>query len=71
MRRERNRDEIGLITERVCPICGKQFIIHDLQDYTYKMTLNKKDIQYYCSWTCYRKAEKERESKGLRWRRVL
>ena len=39
---------------RVCPICNKEF--YTGKDYTYK--INKHKIAYYCSYTCFRKAER-------------
>ena len=71
MRQGKSKNEIGLITEKVCPICGRRFIVHDLQNYVHKLLWYKKGYRYYCSWTCYRKAEKEIETGDLRWRRRI
>lgn len=42
--------------ERECPICHTTKLICDIKDYVYK--INK---TVYCSYTCYRKAQKLRE----------
>ena len=47
------------LDEIKCPICGKNFIIPP--ENIYKFTVNGK-LQHYCSYTCYRKVQKERES---------
>lgn len=43
---------------RECPICGEKKFVLDPSEYVYKI-----GCKYYCSWTCYRKAQKEMESK--------
>lgn len=48
----------------MCPICGKMFQVGDRTGYVYKRIRNNhkktKTVSYFCSWTCYRKDEKER-----------
>ena len=41
------------LTECNCPVCGKMFIPAPLHAYKSPKTRVK-----YCSWTCYRKAQK-------------
>lgn len=43
---------------RVCPICGKSFIVPDPVCYAY--VTNKK---YFCSWGCMRKDQRARAAK--------
>lgn len=44
--------------ERVCPICGKHFLVPPLN--VYKLTI--KGITYhYCSYTCFRVEQKKKE----------
>lgn len=38
---------------RECPICKEKKFVVDPSEYVYKI-----DHKYYCSWTCYRKAQK-------------
>lgn len=45
-------------SERVCPECGKTFIMAPY--HTYKITV-RGYTSYYCRYSCYRKAQKERE----------
>lgn len=51
-------DELmGFNKLRECPICKTKKFVIDPDEYVYKIGTN-----YYCSWTCYRKAQKEMES---------
>ena len=43
-----------------CPICGKSFV--PAPYHVYKMFI-KGSYRYLCSWSCYRKAEREKENK--------
>lgn len=43
----------GLFREKRCANCGKRFVRIDFEDYAY--VLNNK---YYCSYTCFRAAER-------------
>lgn len=46
-----------------CPICNKVICVVNVRNWVYKTT-NKQGLQrILCSWTCYRKAEKEKQSK--------
>lgn len=59
-----------------CPICGKLFFVGDRGSYVYKHTVYSykngeftgyHGIDYFCSWSCFRKSEKnnfKREVKG-------
>lgn len=51
---------LGLIT-RKCAICGKEFDAR--KEYVYKKETKNKTIKWYCSYSCYRKAEKNDKSK--------
>ena len=44
--------------QRYCPICGKEFYITAWDSWVYRI-----DHKYYCSWTCYRKAQKTKKVK--------
>ena len=46
--------------ERVCPECGKTFIMAPY--HTYKIT-TRGYTEYYCRYNCYRKVQKEQEVK--------
>lgn len=50
----RYESKVCNLEDYVCPICGKRFIPGALHAYR-----NKKTHKKYCSWTCYRKAQKE------------
>ena len=45
------------LKEKKCPMCGKNFIFRD--NWAYKTTYGD-HVKAYCSWTCLRKAEKEK-----------
>jgi len=47
------------LREKKCPICDKTFIFRD--NWAYKKTYGD-HVKAYCSWTCLRRAEKEKES---------
>lgn len=53
-----NFEKFGL-TEHKCEECGKEFECRG--EYIYKY-FNKKNnkMDYFCSWTCYRKRKSER-----------
>lgn len=44
----------------LCDVCKKQFI--PAPAHMYKLYVNRR-VQIYCSYTCYRKAQKELENK--------
>ena len=61
---------------KTCQKCGKEFICHEPKQWAYKIYRpygynNRNNISnyaYYCSWTCKRGAEREKEEmkkKGL------
>ena len=54
------------IKERICPVCGKSFIVP--VENTYKLTI-KQTITHYCRYNCYRKAQREQEEKKVRKKR--
>lgn len=45
--------------EYICPICGKKVWISDAEQWTYKAEHPKR---YMCSYTCFRKWQRENES---------
>lgn len=54
-----------LFPEYVCPCCGKRFVMSvgtDIKRYTYKM-MNGRQVQYMCSYHCFRAAVKAGEAK--------
>lgn len=54
--------------EKVCPVCGKHFIVSYVPDYAYKLNRVHKTL-YYCSYTCFRKDQKEwEEQKKYKWK---
>ena len=60
----------SIFREYKCPICGRKFIICSAIDYVYKLRA-KNVYKYFCSWTCYRKYQKEhlkpKKIKGELW----
>lgn len=44
--------------ERVCPVCGKEFIVPPFN--VYKLHI-KGIMHHYCSYTCFRKIQKKLE----------
>lgn len=57
----RNSEALGL-HEHTCHTCGKNFECRT--DYAYKKyTTRSRGTEYYCSYTCMRKAERNEESK--------
>ena len=54
-------------SELICPICGKLFIRP--AENIYKMTVEEK-LVHYCSYTCFRVVQKEREAKIAEARRA-
>lgn len=50
-------------SERVCPVCGKTFIL--APQHAYKLAF-RGYTTYYCRYNCYRKEQKEREAKSGR-----
>lgn len=55
------------LKEKTCPVCGKNFIFHDY--WAYKITYGTR-VESFCSWTCMRKVEKEREQQKKRKKAV-
>ena len=56
--------------EHKCAVCGKVFECSG--EYIYKHTMGKKgkNSVYFCSWTCFRKDEAERENNRVYHRRI-
>lgn len=48
-------------SDRICPVCGKEFICYLKEQWTYKGYFDGEKV--FCSWTCMRKAESEEEKK--------
>lgn len=47
-----------------CPVCGRDFIVRDADEYAYKIRVNSKNLmKLVCSWSCVRKYEMEHISK--------
>lgn len=44
--------------ERVCPVCGKRFLLPVSN--LYKLTIRGK-VEHYCSYTCYMAKKREKE----------
>ena len=42
----------------ICAYCGKPFLVHYKDMYTYKTHNLKNKIRYTCSYTCYNKLNK-------------
>lgn len=56
------------LKEKTCPVCGKNYIFRDF--WAYKITYGKRWTISYCSWSCMRKAEKDREQQKKREKAV-
>ena len=55
----RRRDFLGL--EKVCPTCGKVFLLPPLN--VYKFADGKGNTMHYCSYSCFRVEQRKREDK--------
>lgn len=58
------KEQSYLISEHVCPQCGKRFVMSvgtDIKHYAYKMMMGRR-VQYMCSYHCYRLAVKAGEA---------
>ena len=51
----------------VCPVCGKEFVLPIFN--VYKLTIDGR-TSHYCKYSCFRKAQLEREAYLKRNRRV-
>jgi len=49
--------------EKVCPICGKEFIARD--EWVYK-----RNGRFYCSWHCYRDTSKKKTDRAEQRERI-
>lgn len=64
---------------KICPICGKKFLIYDVHTWAYKAGFNSDTSShkagwqkyFYCSWHCLRKAEKSNAKKCERCGKVI
>ena len=59
------------LKEKICPVCGRNYIFHDY--WAYKIIIRTKwgtRSESYCSWTCMRKAEEEKEQQKKREKAV-
>ena len=45
---------------KYCTVCGSDFIVHDPDDWTYKMRDARHIMRYYCSYKCFRRAGDEK-----------
>ena len=52
-----NKTMLVHLKENICPICGRRFIVQDVDSYVYKS--KKPQRKVFCSWGCLRKYEKE------------
>lgn len=59
-------DNITGIKECICPVCENTFI--KPVSNTYKLKIKDKTF-HYCSYTCYRKVQKEKEEKKRKYKR--
>lgn len=60
------RDALG-VQEFTCPVCGKVFAISCTELWVYKRTMyTTKETNYYCSYNCTLKADREREEIPVR-----
>lgn len=62
------RDDLLGLHKRKCAECGKDFearieYVYKIEDYH---TNTKGTTHWYCSYTCYRKAQKRRK-RGINW----
>lgn len=51
----------GLV-EKKCPLCKKVFYPVSV-DWVYKIQISHNGYNYYCSWTCYRKAQMKKKKR--------
>ncbi len=51
--------------EKVCHVCGKHFVVQRADNYVYKRWFNNRE-NFFCSWSCMRKCDREIGSKTCR-----
>ena len=54
-----SREGENWLNSKICPVCGKEFHVLYPQAWGYKRNTGKNKL-YYCSWSCMRKEETER-----------
>lgn len=54
-----------MFDEVECGQCGKKFAPRTLEDYTYKMMVDKNRM-FFCSWKCMRAYEKKHKQPSKR-----
>ena len=59
--------DLGFGIDAKCPVCGKEFNYY--HQHVYKRIVNNRTV-HYCSYTCFRKSEKEIEEKRKNKRRL-
>ena len=59
---------VDLFSEKNCKGCGKYFVVARPAYYTYKLQIKDK-LNYYCSYTCWRKAGGDAKPKGKKYQR--
>ncbi len=65
MRGKHKSEYSGQWQEKVCPICGKGFLITDVKTWAYKDT-GRKGNKFYCSYHCKLRREKRTANERLR-----
>lgn len=50
-------------SRRTCPNCGRVFWRDIASDWAYKLRTDEKPPRYFCSWTCMRQAEKQKDAR--------
>ena len=56
----KRRDYLGI--EKVCPVCKKTFLLPPFN--VYKLPNSHRKDVHYCSYSCFRKVQKEQEKKN-------
>lgn len=51
--------------EKKCPICGKEFLV-TTHKWTYKLPGKRNTPIYYCTYTCFRIAQKKEDERRAR-----
>lgn len=61
-------DKSGYWVEKECPMCGKKFLIVDINTYAYKRTVTSQYgnpiTGYFCKYSCMTKYDRENKRKN-------
>ena len=56
--------------ERECWRCGKQFIVHNADEWVFRREVRRRD-RLFCSWSCVKAFDREKGSKADRRDKII